>query len=303
MWDEIRKNVMRGVQTQFAVIIALLVSVVAGNAKSGREVALQSLVQAEKDFARMSAERGWVQAFIANFADEGVNFTPHPTRTKERLSSQPPSDSGPKSTLHWRPVYSDISAAGDMGYNTGPFWVEDEKKQIKPQGYFFSVWTKQSDGTWKVVLDIGVGMPLTEPDLAVEWKRSASPAYKGRKDDVSATQKDAVTRLEQAASASGLETILDPDARLHTPKEMPILGKKAVLAHWRKGTVESIAWQPLVVEAAKSADLAYSYGSYTVARAGAEIEKGYYGHVWKRDPRGDWRLVMEVTNPLPKEKK
>jgi ketosteroid isomerase-like protein len=303
MWDEIRKNVMRGSATQFLVIIALLLSVAAGGVKSGQEAGLQSLVQAEMDFARMSAERGWVQAFIANFADDGVNFTPHPTRTKERLSSQPPSDSGPKNTLHWRPVYSDISAAGDMGYNTGPFWVEDEKKQIKPQGYFFSVWKKQRDGSWKVILDIGVGMPLTEPDLAVEWKRSTSLGYTRDKADGAATQKDAVTRLEQTASARGMEKILDPDTRLHTPKEMPILGKEAVLAHWKNGAVESIAWQPLVVEAAQSADLAYSYGSYTVARAGSETERGYYGHVWKRDPRGEWRLAMEVINPLPKEKK
>ena len=61
---------------------------------------LAAVVDAETRFAKMSEDQGWVAAFIANFAEEGVNFTPHPTRTKERLSKDPPADSGPKTVLH-----------------------------------------------------------------------------------------------------------------------------------------------------------------------------------------------------------
>jgi ketosteroid isomerase-like protein len=253
----------------------------------------------------MSEEHGWVSAFIANFADEGVNFTPHPTRTKERLSSQPPAppDSGPKNVLHWRPVYSDISAAGDMGYNTGPFWLTDAQKQIKPQGYFFSVWRKQDDGSWKVVLDVGVSMPLKEPDLNLAWRAARSSVHRAKRPDDPAEQKKAITQLETTASPNALEKLLAVDTRLHTPNLMPILGEKAVLTHWGQQGLESLSWQPIVVESAHSADLAYSYGSYTLGRVSGEKEKGYYGHVWKRDPQGQWRLVVEVLSPLPQEKK
>jgi len=53
-----------------------------------------------------------------------------------------------------------------------------------------------------------------------------------------------------------------------------------------------------------SADLGYCYGSYELREGGgAKTEKGYYARVWKRDARGNWRIVFDLSNPLPDDQK
>ena len=52
-------------------------------------------------------------------------------------------------------------------------------------------------------------------------------------------------------------------------------------------------------------DLGYTYGTYesrSKDTAKALIEKGNYLRIWKKH-KGTWKVVLDVTNPLPPEKK
>jgi ketosteroid isomerase-like protein len=54
--------------------------------------------------------------------------------------------------------------------------------------------------------------------------------------------------------------------------------------------------------AARSGDLGYVYGTYELKREAGErepTEVGNYVHVWKREAGGDWRVVLDITNPVP----
>src|SRR5918911_387999 len=78
---------------------------------------LQSLVEAERAFARTALDKGIREAFIANIADDGVLFRPRAVAGKkwmEEHTSQP-------GVLTWQPVFAFVSRAGDMGYTTGPW--------------------------------------------------------------------------------------------------------------------------------------------------------------------------------------
>jgi ketosteroid isomerase-like protein len=59
----------------------------------------------------------------------------------------------------------------------------------------------------------------------------------------------------------------------------------------------TLSGEPIKADVSHSGDLGYAYGSYEVG--GAKPEKGYYARVWKRDAQGRWRIVMDVTNPIP----
>src|SRR5262249_22810862 len=120
-----------------------------------------SLVVAERAFAKLSVEKGVRESFITYFAEDGINFQPHPTRTKEAFLKRPAPATLPPTTLNWAPIYGDVSQAGDMGISTGPFTIEDHSDAKRPtqHGMFFSVWKKQSDGNWRVVMDCGVRTP------------------------------------------------------------------------------------------------------------------------------------------------
>src|SRR3982750_3505507 len=107
--------------------------------------ALRSLVEAERAFARTSVEKGVRDSFFEFFAEDGINFTPHPTNTRESIRKSPPPATRPPITLNWEPAFADISQAGDLGYTTGPFWVTDQSPQKRPtrHGFYFSIWKKQ----------------------------------------------------------------------------------------------------------------------------------------------------------------
>ena len=119
--------------------------------------ALQSLVQAEKNFAHMSIEKGIRDSFLANLTDDAIVFDPGPVNGRELYTKRSPSEA----QLIWEPIFADISSAGDMGYTTGPWEYKKKKTDARPVAYgqFLSIWKRQRDGTWKVVLDGGVDNP------------------------------------------------------------------------------------------------------------------------------------------------
>jgi ketosteroid isomerase-like protein len=65
-------------------------------------------------------------------------------------------------SLLWTPVGADISAFGDLGYTYGIFEFHSKDKEGKPvvqHGKYTSIWKRQKDGSWKVVLDMGNSSP------------------------------------------------------------------------------------------------------------------------------------------------
>jgi ketosteroid isomerase-like protein len=55
-------------------------------------------------------------------------------------------------------VGADISASGDLGYTYGTYEFRAVGKDGNPvveHGKYTSIWKKQRDGSWKVVLDMG----------------------------------------------------------------------------------------------------------------------------------------------------
>jgi ketosteroid isomerase-like protein len=56
-------------------------------------------------------------------------------------------------TLTWKPAFADVSKAADLGYTYGLATFKASDKAAEQSNYL-RVWRKQSDGKWKVVLDI-----------------------------------------------------------------------------------------------------------------------------------------------------
>ena len=64
--------------------------------------------------------------------------------------------------LTWSPVHVDVSASGDLAYSFGAYEFRSIGKDGKPSiehGKYTTVWKKQKDGKWKVVLDMGNATP------------------------------------------------------------------------------------------------------------------------------------------------
>jgi ketosteroid isomerase-like protein len=265
------------------------------------------LVNAERAFAKLAVERGVRESFITYFADDGIGFAPHPHNVKERFSNSPAPDTRSPTALNWAPVYGDIAQAGDLGWNAGPTVIEDTSAEKKParHGMFFSVWKKQSDGSWRVALDIGADTPAAVAPLNAPFKTSYRASSKPPRAGVKVEEEIAgLLKAEReflaAAKTSSLgrayQSHLSDDARVHRPGVMPVVGKDA-LRRWLAQQTMTLSGEPIKADVSRSGDLGYAYGSYELG--GEQPQKGYFARVWKRDEQWQWRIVMDIARLLP----
>ncbi len=265
------------------------------------------LVKTERAFAKLAVERGVRESFIAYFAEDGIGFAPHPHKVKETFSKNPAPATRPAITLNWAPVYGDIAEAGDLGWNTGPTLIEDASAEKKParHGMFFSVWKKQSDGSWRVALDLGADTPVAVAPLNAPFKTyyrasGKRPAVNVNVEDEIAgllkVEREFLATAKSSSLGQAYQSRLSDDARVHRPSVMPVVGKDA-LRSWLANQTMTLSGEPIKVDVSRSGDLGYAYGSYELG--GTQPQKGYFARVWKRDAAGQWRIVVDTINPAP----
>jgi ketosteroid isomerase-like protein len=160
---------MKGTILVFMIIFA--VGQIAFAQKMSNQATLDSLVAAERGFASASVAKGTREAFIMNLADDSTLFRPHAVAGKKWMMEQP----ARPGLLTWKPIFADVSASGELGYTTGPWEFRrngPDDKEVA-HGNFVSLWKKQADGTWKVVVDTGISNP--PPTSKPEGVQSPGP--------------------------------------------------------------------------------------------------------------------------------
>ena len=283
------------------VNVVLLVLALAG-VGSSQSKDLFDLAAAERAFAAETVKVGFRDGFIKYFADDGIGFGPHPERTREKLQKLP-APTGPRKVIfNWAPMFGDISAAGDLGYTTGPILFTDVTENPKPpwHGLYFSVWQKQSDGAWKVVVDLGVDTP--EAVAPIETKFTAADAVQraGKTvpgtDDYRKLDWDFWGSIAKTSPSKAYQSWLDKQFRIHRKGVMPVTDRNDLAP----SVIRETKFDFIDGKIASSNDLAFTYGRYTTVNEPTGPESGYYVHVWRRDGTGKWKLVIDVQNPLPK---
>jgi ketosteroid isomerase-like protein len=119
----------------------------------------ETLKQLEGEFMKAAAEKG-SQGYMSYYADNSVevpNGGPL-IQGKVEIAKGMGFLDDKNNQLLWTPVGADISASGDLGYTYGTFEFHSKNKDGKPvvdYGKYTSIWKKQKDGSWKIVLDMG----------------------------------------------------------------------------------------------------------------------------------------------------
>jgi ketosteroid isomerase-like protein len=277
---------------------------------------LQNVIDTERAFSKASEDQGTTNAFFAFIADDGILFRPTAVNGKRWMRENPVPPSAKRSLLSWQPAFADISQTGDMAYTTGPWEFKQDIKDVKPVAYgnFVTVWKKQADGTWKFVVDLGISNP--QPlEIIAPWQVPAnikqSTNLKVANLDQSSSRAELVKRDWEFSNASETKGALDAflsysanDVRLFRNNSYPFVGRKA--AKQALATNKNRwTFQPDFADVSRSGDLGYTYGTYELRdpeAAGALTEKGNYLRIWKLQG-GEWRVVLDVANPLPPEQK
>jgi uncharacterized protein (TIGR02246 family) len=131
--------------------------------------ALEALMQADRDFDRATAETG-TEGWGSYFAEDGMMFgnDGRITQGTEAIrEAMAPAFANPEFSLRWEPVGADVSRADDLGYTHGKYTLtttDPEGQRVTLYGKYVTIWKKQADGTWKVVVDIGTApKPAPQP--------------------------------------------------------------------------------------------------------------------------------------------
>lgn len=103
------------------------------------------------------------------------------------------------------------------------------------------------------------------------------------------------TSRKKGFKAAFLEYI-DEDGALLRPNRMPIVGADAVeyLSAINDSTVQ-LTWEPLGGDVAKAGDMGYTYGTYLMKDSANEVH-GTYVTVWRKNPDGKWKFVLDSGN-------
>ena len=306
------------------ICLALLLGFVSlGFAQKVKETsALQSMVDTERAFARMSEERGIRLSFMAFIADDGILFRPTAVKGKQWMMEHPLPPSDKRQLLSWQPTFADIALVGDMGYTTGPWEYKADVHDAKPVawGNFLTVWKRQADRSWKFVIDLGISnpqpeqaaMPWTVPSDYQQMNVATTGDFKAETNALLARERefsrDSATRGAQKA----FDAYAANEVRVFRNNKLPFVGKAHAAAALPASSIVW-TWQPALADVSHSLDLGYSYGTYQLTKTDAtlktteKVETGNYYRIWKKQysvSQGNtWKVVADLLDPLPEPKK
>lgn len=129
---------------------------------------LPGLGQVKLAEAVRTADQDWLKVFAAKNLDKSVAFFDE--KGAMLASNAPIADSKeaisklltgffalPDLKISWHVDRADVARSGDLGYTSGAYemtFKDATGKPLSDKGKYVTVWKKQKDGTWKVLLDI-----------------------------------------------------------------------------------------------------------------------------------------------------
>ncbi len=292
---------MRELIAAFVLAVTLFVAGHAedvGTATQTADTALAAMVDTEQAFSHAATADGIVTAFLRFFADDAITFdgeTVGSARAEWARRKLPPS-----LRMQWEPRTGDVSAAGDVGWLTGPVTQTGVPGRDGEtlHACYLSVWRRDPDGRYRVFLDTGIRTPSAVPFPATFTRAAHASRYTGPRDEASrasllATDAALADRTRRGPLGDAYRPCLAEVSRLHRNDSLPVTGRDDIL--------RVLAAQPPLAATqsrgggiAASADFGYTYGTYAAATPGAH---GWYVRLWTREADGAWKIVVDVLQP------
>ena len=257
---------------------------------------------AERSFAQASVMIGRNAAFVENFAVESVIFTDKwITNGKQFWKERKVTPL----VLKWEPEFMDIAESRDFGISTGPWDAQEYRPYTTPlaTGYFLTVWKKQPDGEWNVILDAGSPTPaMTDYDHPFSFPAGADKAIPDpKKLDTGTVCNELLEREKQIISAwknnpvpSTYASFLAPNVRIQLNGHLPTTNRDTI-RKWTGHFDKLLTWITSGSGAATSGDLGFTYG---MLETGNEIKRstGHYVRIWRKQPDKKWAIILEMMN-------
>lgn len=263
---------------------------------------LQKLVETELAFAATAAEKGTKTAFLTFLADDGIVFDPTEANGKLVWRGKPDSPA----LLAWQPAWADLSSDGRLGYTTGGWEYRPKGGADRPTafGEYVTIWQKQTDGSFKAVLDIGISHP-TSSYSKEPWK-SAADAGTGARGVKTGVDSGTLTDIfSNKSMANGYFNYLAEDCRVLREGHLPFTGKQTAYLAMERLDREFPPSSFLNFTGSMSrifGNLMYVWGEYKLTAPDGTERKWNFVQIWK-NRAAKWQIVLDVFRPVPEKQK
>jgi ketosteroid isomerase-like protein len=268
-------------QKYFCLIAIVFVASTGSSQRS-----IDSMVQAEKNFANTSLVASTKEAFVKYIDTAGIVFEKGKPVNGFKLYSKSERRPG---ILTWKPEYAEISSSKDFGYTTGPwkYYANTFKDNPLAKGHFITVWHLNNKGEWKFLIDYGITYNLKREKMSLQKvKLSKKELKKGDQQPL----KEAEEEFIQSYKTQGKQaytSFLSSNSRLNYGGYLPALNSTE-----RKALVDSlplnISYTIIGFGSSPKNDLGYVYGTTDVN----DKHEGYL-RIWRREEDG-WKIAVEV---------
>jgi ketosteroid isomerase-like protein len=137
-------------------VIFLLVSCAEKKPKQNTEEIKFLIMENDRDFSRMSEQRGVRKAFLEYIDSNAVLLRPNTMPMAGGDCMDFISKSNDTAfTMTWEPKNAHVSLTGDMGFTYGVYSVKPNETDTAFYGTYVTIWKKQPNGKWKFVLQSG----------------------------------------------------------------------------------------------------------------------------------------------------
>ena len=262
---------------------------------------LTDLISAENAFAQQVNETSIKAAFLANLDSTGVLFDGSvPVNGIKQYSS---ATENKNNLLSWYPVTAQVSVSGDIGFTSGPYkYFAERGKGAIGSGYFFSIWKRNENGKFKLVLDGGTyntaghdqifegNLGLKETGLR---DRKIRMLVNDKKESPWASE-ELFSKLAKNDPQKSYQKFLgDSVWTLRSDKQIA-RSKMQNLKLMKEQKVQSYDFKQDGLGMSSTMDLAYCYGQVKEKNAGNQ-QSGFYVRIWQFQTQG-WRIIADVIS-------
>lgn len=286
---------------RWLILAAACACAIATPARAASPATPDTLVACEAAFAHDAAATSVRDAFLAWLAPTSVVFAPDPTNAARHYAAR----KADATQLAWWPEIAVMSGAGDLGWTSGPYqWRRGPGREPPDDtGSFVTLWRRQANGAWRVVLDAGVSQPAPADGRRPAELRALPAATRSqptlsKRHVLWKADADYATLANTQGLAAALAASAAPGVRWLREGIAPVTARDAArdsaAARHPKGLMRSLGQF-----IADSGDLGYTFGTF-VEGGPAAPDSSYYVHIWERTPGHPWQLALELFSPVPK---
>lgn len=283
------------------LVIALTFLAAARLPAAPAPVPLRDAAQAYLDQA---AGDGLRAAYLAHISDDATVMFLHAVG-RDEIAAVSATQIAADAKFHAEPLIVDEAAAHDLGYVWGRYRLEFTRKatgeHVTAYGRFVDVWKNSPEHGWQLFLENWA--PLAAADT------TPAPAPAGLTPPAPTTpitlRQAEAQFLDQAGGEGIRAAFLAHLAPTGTIMFLDAVGRPA--AETALATLPAdarITAEPAVIAESASGDLGYVWGAYRFAAtvdAKPFTADGHFITIWKRQPDGTWRIVLDhgTQDPAP----